>query len=365
MPTATSSRRHRKLRSWQPLRISRTTNLRKGTRKDPCISPHSPDSDSSDLRSTKTLLRSRRRKLRSGATGAPPLHPKRRRSMTFLEGRRARIAINATTTPETRLHSANLTKARAKRACSSESEMDEDEGELCGARCFSRSVRRTQMPRNFKLPSDTPKFNGMQDPKPWLSDHLSSVKLHRGNKDTAMQCLQLQLTGAARVWLSSLSSGSIRSWEELSYSFIRNFKGTIKRPASIEELRACTQRTRESIRSYILRWSTTKNCAAHISEERAIDAFRDGVKRQDFKEELGRVKPKTLDHLMEIANSWADGEDCIQRAQSDEEDDYGRRRERRSKRKSRVYEDRDGPGMVAAGYADRRNDTSRNDTSRN
>ena len=63
---------------------------------------------------------------------------------------------------------------------------------------------------------------------------------------------------------------------------------------------------------------------------------------------------------MEIANSWEDGEDCIRRPQSDEEDDYGRRRERRSKRRSRVYEDRDGPDMVAAGYADRRNDNSRN-----
>src|SRR3954463_1559089 len=253
-----------------------------------------------------------------------------------------------------------IDKARAKRACSSESEMDEDEGELCGARCFSRSIRRTQMPRNFKLPSDTPKFDGTQDPKAWLSDHLSSVKLHSGNKETAMQCLQLQLTGATRIWLSSLSSGSIRSWDELAFSFIRNFKGTSKRPASIEELRACTQRTGESIRSDILRWSNTKNSAAHISEERAIDAFKDGVKRPDFKEELGRVKPKTLDQLMEIANSWADGKDCIQRAQSDEEDDYGRRRERCSKSRSRVYEDRDGHDMVAGGYADRRNDNSRN-----
>src|SRR3954470_10998399 len=102
-----------------------------------------------------------------------------------------------------------IDKARAKCACSSESEMDEDEGELCGARCFSRSVRRTRMPRNFKLPSDTPKFDDTQEPKAWLSDHLSSVKLHGGNKETAMQCLQLQLTGAAQIWLSILSSGSI------------------------------------------------------------------------------------------------------------------------------------------------------------
>src|SRR3954469_17581389 len=138
------------------------------------------------------------------------------------------------------------------------------------------------MPRNFKLPSDTPKFDGTQDPKAWLSDHLSSVKLHGGNKENAMQCLQLQLTSAARIWLSSLSSGSIRSWEELAYSFVRNFKGTSKRPALIEELRACTQRTGESIRSYILRWSNTKNSAAHIYEERAIEDFKDGIKRQDF-----------------------------------------------------------------------------------
>jgi hypothetical protein len=45
--------------------------------------------------------------------------------------------------------------------------------------------------------------------------------------------------------------------------------------------------------------------------ERAIDAFRDGLIRHDFKEELGRCKPKTIDHLMSLANEWADGEDSI------------------------------------------------------
>ena len=79
----------------------------------------------------------------------------------------------------------------------------------------------------------------------------------------------------------------------------------------------------------------------------------------DFNEELGRVKPKTLDHLMDITNRWADGEDSVHQAHSDEEDDYGRRCERRSKRRSCVYDDRDEPYMVAAGYADRRNESNR------
>jgi hypothetical protein len=42
----------------------------------------------------------------------------------------------------------------------------------------------------------------------------------------------------------------------------------------------------------------------NISPERAIDAFRDGLIRRDFKEELGRCKPKTIDHLMSLANKW-------------------------------------------------------------
>jgi hypothetical protein len=49
----------------------------------------------------------------------------------------------------------------------------------------------------------------------------------------------------------------------------------------------------------------------NISPERAIDAFQDGLIRQDFKEELGHCKLKTIDHLMSLANEWDDGEDSI------------------------------------------------------
>jgi hypothetical protein len=54
----------------------------------------------------------------------------------------------------------------------------------------------------------------------------------------------------------------------------------------------------------------------NILPERAIDAFRDGLLRRDFKEELGRCKPKTVDHLMSLANEWANGEDSIAAARS-------------------------------------------------
>src|SRR4051812_44550616 len=92
-------------------------------------------------------------------------------------------------------------------------------------------------------------------------------------------------------------------------TFIENFKSTYKRPTSLEELRACKQGTRESLRAYIQRWTILKNSAEDIADESATDAFRRGLQRIEFKEQLGRMKVRTIARLLEQANSWADGED--------------------------------------------------------
>jgi hypothetical protein len=41
--------------------------------------------------------------------------------------------------------------------------------------------------------------------------------------------------------LSKLERGTNGSWEELTKQFTSNFKSTCKRPASIEEVKACVQ----------------------------------------------------------------------------------------------------------------------------
>src|ERR1041385_2511653 len=115
------------------------------------------------------------------------------------------------------------------------------------------------------------------------------------------------LTGSARRWLKNLRRGSISSWKQFRSAFIENFKSTYKRPAPLEDMRACRQGTRESLRAYIQRWTILKNSAEDILDESAIDAFRRGLQRIDFKEQLGQMKVRTLARLLEEANSWADG----------------------------------------------------------
>jgi hypothetical protein len=51
--------------------------------------------------------------------------------------------------------------------------------------------------------------------------------------------------------LSKLEKEIIGSWEELTKQFTSNIKLTYKRPASIEEVKACVQQRGETLRAYI------------------------------------------------------------------------------------------------------------------
>jgi uncharacterized protein YPO0396 len=107
------------------------------------------------------------------------------------------------------------------------------------------------------------------------------------------------------------------------------------------------QRRDETLRSYIQRWSVIKNSAEDVSDERAIDAFSAGLHRSDLVEEIGRIKPRIVSELMEVANRFADEEDTYnnKRGRSPEVDKTSRQRQR--------YHNGDNHGrrnQIAAGY---------------
>jgi hypothetical protein len=155
--------------------------------------------------------------------------------------------------------------------------------------------------------------------------------------------------------LSKLEKGTIGRWEELTKQFTSNFKSTYKRPASIEEVKAYVQQRNETLRAYIQRWSIIKNSAVEVSDERAIDAFTLGLRRGDLVEEMGRIKPKTVSDLMDIANRFADGEDtCNNKRTRSPEDDRGNRYGSQ-RRRSRNYDNYGSHSQVAAGYKDNSN----------
>jgi hypothetical protein len=167
-----------------------------------------------------------------------------------------------------------------------------------------------------------------------------------------MQSLQLHLTDAARSWLAKLERETIGSWDELTKQFTSNFKSTYKRPSSIEEVKACIQQRNETLRSYIQRWSIIKNSVVDVSDERAIDAFTLGLRRGDLVEEMGRIKPRTVSDLMDIAKRFANIEDACNNKRTWSPEDNRGNRYNSQRRRSHNYDNYGSHSQVAAGYKD-------------
>jgi hypothetical protein len=69
-----------------------------------------------------------------------------------------------------------------------EENYEDDENEM-GVLCFTRRVRKTRVPKGFKLPHDQEKYDGSQEPTLWLSDYLQAVQILGGIRVIAMQSL--------------------------------------------------------------------------------------------------------------------------------------------------------------------------------
>jgi hypothetical protein len=69
-----------------------------------------------------------------------------------------------------------------------EENYEDNDKDMC-ALCFTRRVRKTRVPKGFKLPHDQNKYDGSQEPTLWLSDYLQAVQILGGTKATAMQSL--------------------------------------------------------------------------------------------------------------------------------------------------------------------------------
>jgi hypothetical protein len=88
-----------------------------------------------------------------------------------------------------------------------------------------------------------------------------------------------------------------------------------------------------------------------------------------LKEELGRLKAKSISQLMDIANRWAYGEDHVKTSWAHSPDDedanpryspgHMRRRDHRRKRKNHGYQEADRMEIMVAGFADKCDDNNR------
>lgn len=105
--------------------------------------------------------------------------------------------------------------------------------------------------------------------------------------------------------------GTINDWVDLQKAFVRNFKGTYKRLGSSWDLKRCAQKSRESLRDYIRRFSQKRNELPNATDTGVVSAFIYGTTNEALVHKLGQGRLKSTADLLDIATKFVDKEDTV------------------------------------------------------
>jgi hypothetical protein len=181
-----------------------------------------------------------------------------------------------------------------------------------GTRVFSREIRTTSFPQRFRQPTSIDKYNGETDPRVWINDYRLACQLGGATTDEVIiRNLPLHLADSARTWLEHLPASQIHNWDDLVSTFVGNFQGTYVHPGNSWDLRTCTQKPSESLRDFILCFSKRCTEPPSVAQSEIVHAFLEGTTCRDLMRELGRSPPVDSNELLDIATSFASGEEAV------------------------------------------------------
>nr|CAE05311.2 OSJNBa0056L23.9 [Oryza sativa Japonica Group] len=188
--------------------------------------------------------------------------------------------------------------------------LDRHDDDLDGVAAFTNDLRRVDWPAGFK-PTGIEKYDGSTNPESWLTVYGLAIRAAGGDSKALANYLPVALADSARSWLHGLPRGTIGSWAELRDHFIANFQGTFERPGTQFDLYNVIQKSGESLRDYIRRFSEQCNKISDITDDVIIAAFTKGIRHEELVGKFGRKPPKTVKLMFEKANEYAKAEDAV------------------------------------------------------
>ena len=84
------------------------------------------------------------------------------------------------------------------------------------------------------------------------------------------------------------------------------------RPGKEDDLHRMKQKTNETLRQYIKRFSQVRNSIPEIAESSVIQAFKAGLRNRRFTEDIAINPPRTTVELFDTADKYAAASEAVE-----------------------------------------------------
>jgi hypothetical protein len=177
---------------------------------------------------------------------------------------------------------------------------------LAGVGCAALAdhLRAVTWPSMF-WPHLPEKYDGTTNPSEFLQVYVTAITAAGGDTTVMATYFHVALSGPARTWLMNLTPGSMYSWEELCARFIANFAGAYQQHGVEAHLHAVRQEPRETLLTFISRFTKVRGTIPRISDASIITAFRQRVCDEKMLEKLATHDVETITTLFALVDKCA------------------------------------------------------------
>jgi hypothetical protein len=173
-----------------------------------------------------------------------------------------------------------------------------------GCTALADHLRTASWPPKFR-PHLPEKYDGTSNPSEFLQVYVTAITTAGGNTAVMATYFHVALSGPARTWLMNLAPGSIYTWEELYARFVVNFASAYQQHGVEAHLHAVRQEPRETLRTFISRFTKVRGTIPRISDASIITAFRHGVRDKKMLEKLATHDVDTVPTLFALIDKCA------------------------------------------------------------
>ncbi|KAM1859603.1 hypothetical protein ACFX13_011885 [Malus domestica] len=141
---------------------------------------------------------------------------------------------------------------------------------------FTNEIERTDPPREFTMPHFI-LYKRDEDPDRHLKHYCSTMILYRNNDALMCKIFATTLQGEAQDWFHTLLPQSIRSFNELSFVFTKEYSSNRSIKRTSNHLFSIVKDHWETIRDYVKRFKAEKAKIVGCNEDIPTTAFKNGL----------------------------------------------------------------------------------------
>ncbi|KAI4971194.1 hypothetical protein ZWY2020_002108 [Hordeum vulgare] len=190
-------------------------------------------------------------------------------------------------------------------------------GKHIGVSCLTPALRNERKLKDFKGPRKVPNYSPDLEPGSWIESYELAMDM-LGVAAVCAKYFTMMLEGATHVAEKPAVTPSTLGG--LKECFIKNFRGTCKRPMTIVNLQHYIQRPDESAHHWTRRVAEVIHSSKGISAAQAVLILEKNCHYEPLVLKLGRLKQKVQDmgELMDPLTTYAESDDTKDPGEGDD-----------------------------------------------